>query len=128
MACQSPRRVRNSWKRGTGTFVPTARHPENSTRTTPFSCVGLSEADGQGRTGIADEIRTAHRLRDMKMSQGKVVDARGEDIRPDLGQGADIQFAHPIAVNGLAACCEQMPHGDNRDRLFQQGTFPRAAS
>ena len=84
---------------------------------------GLPEADGQRRARIADEIRTAHDLRDMEMPQREVVDARRKQIRPDLGEGADVQLPHPVAVHGLAAGRKQMPHGDNRDGLFQQGAF-----
>ncbi len=128
MVCQSPRRVFSSWKRGTGILATLGCLVRKLDDDHALLLPGFPEANRQRRTGIADKIRTAHRLRDMKMAQGKVIDGFRKDIRSDLREGADIQFAHAVAVNGLAAGREEMPHGDNRHGLFQRARFSSAAS
>ena len=57
------------------------------------------------------------------MPQGQVVDAIGKDIPSDMEQGADVELAHPVAVDGLPAFGVQMPHGDDGHGPFQQGLF-----
>ncbi len=123
-AGQSPRRLRNSWKRGTADSGNPGRVIGKLHQNHALLLVGLPEADREGRTGIADEGRAAHRLRDVEVPQGEVVDPLGEDIRPDLGEGADVELPHAVAVDGAAACREQVPHGDDRNGLLTAPPFP----
>jgi hypothetical protein len=73
----------------------------------------LSEPHGQRRAAVPNGFGAVHFLRDMEVPQRQVVEAARKNPGRHVSQGADIEFAHAITVDGLSACGEQMPRAND---------------
>ncbi len=75
--------------------------------------VCLAEAHRDGGTAVADPIAAADDLGDMQVAERDIVEGRREDGRAHMRQGADVELAHTVTLDGLAAGGEEVAGSDD---------------
>ena len=73
----------------------------------------LSEPHGQRRAAVPNGFGAVHLLRDVEVTKRQIVEAGWKNPGRHVSQGADIEFAHAITIDGLSASGEQMPRAND---------------
>lgn len=73
----------------------------------------LSEPHGPRSAAVPNGFGAVHLLWDLEVPQRQIVEAGRKSPGRHVSQGADIEFAHAITIDGLSACGEQMPRAND---------------